>query len=105
MSLTLARNPSTNPIRRPTSNFSSHWSLPHQVKPRSECGAIYARECFIPFPSYLSLTKALTYCREGRSCPKKDKILTNEHTTLHRHVASLHLVSLRLFFPPFTWLI
>ena len=31
--------------------------------------------------------------RDGRGCPKKTKILTNEHTTLRRHAASFHSVS------------
>ena len=36
----------------------------------------------------------ITYCirRQGQGCPKQEKVLTNEHTTLRRHAAALHSV-------------
>ena len=34
--------------------------------------------------------------REGAGCPKQEKILTGEHTTLHRHAAAVHSVCIPL---------
>ena len=34
--------------------------------------------------------------REGAGCPKQEKILTGEHTTLRRHAAAVHSVCIPL---------
>ena len=34
--------------------------------------------------------------REGVGCPKQEKILTGEHTTLHHHAAAVHSVCIPL---------
>ena len=43
---------------------------------------------------------------EGVGCPKREKVLTSEHTTLRRHAASIHSVRIRLaFFETFLTLV
>jgi hypothetical protein len=43
-------------------------------------------------------SRRLTFilCREGLGCVKQEKNLTNESSTLRRHAASLHSVSLTI---------
>ena len=37
------------------------------------------------------------FCSDGIGCSKQEKTLTSEHTTLHRHAESLHVVHPSIF--------
>ena len=37
------------------------------------------------------------FCSNGIGCSKQEKTLTSEHTTLHRHAESLHVVHPSIF--------
>ena len=34
----------------------------------------------------------IIFCRQGLGCPKQEKVLINQHTTLRRHAAAVHSV-------------
>ena len=48
--------------------------------------------CMLCFFLILSLT--ILFCRKGQGCAKQDKVLTDQHSMLHRHAVALHLVHL-----------
>ncbi|KAH9046116.1 hypothetical protein EDB84DRAFT_1265473 [Lactarius hengduanensis] len=59
------------------------------VKRRGACCASYARKyIFIRFGFFFHC--ADTFHRQGVGCPKQEKVLTNEHSTLRRHAAAVH---------------
>jgi hypothetical protein len=44
----------------------------------------------------LHLSYRAAFCRQGIGCPKQEKVLTCEHTTLRRHAAAMHAVRFSL---------
>ena len=81
----------TRQTQQQTSRSSSCPCLACQVKTSCACFASYASKwSFFSF----CLAYLVSFHRQGIGCPKQEKILTCEHTTLRCHAAAMHAVCL-----------